>query len=103
MAAALAASSSIIGRSWTPWRLVAVVVGIPLNAHLENDLPAIAARVTARTRAIYIVNPHNPTGTASETLSFKAFLAEMAKQTTVIVDEAYLEFEPDNSEWASGF
>jgi histidinol-phosphate/aromatic aminotransferase/cobyric acid decarboxylase-like protein len=30
-------------------------------------------------------------------------LAEMAKQTTVIVDEAYLEFEPDNSEWASGF
>src|SRR6185312_13906651 len=37
-----------------------VVVGVPLNAHLENDLSAIAARVTARTRAIYIVNPHNP-------------------------------------------
>jgi histidinol-phosphate/aromatic aminotransferase/cobyric acid decarboxylase-like protein len=34
-----------------------VVVGVPLNAHLENDLPTIAARVTARTRAIYIVNP----------------------------------------------
>ena len=32
-----------------------VVVGVPLNAHLENDLPAIAARVTDRTRAIYIV------------------------------------------------
>src|ERR1700704_5260326 len=29
-----------------------VVVGVPLNAHLENDLPTIAARVTARTRAI---------------------------------------------------
>jgi histidinol-phosphate aminotransferase len=72
-----------------------VVVGVPLNAHLENDLPAIAARVTARTRAIYIVNPHNPTGTASEAVSFKAFLREIAKRTTVIVDEAYLEFEPD--------
>src|SRR6202022_1184699 len=72
-----------------------VVVGVPLNAHLENDLPAMAARVTARTRAIYIVNPHNPTGTASETVPFKAFLAEMAKRTPVIVDEAYLEFEPD--------
>jgi len=72
-----------------------VVVGVPLNAHLENDLPAIASRVTARTRAIYIVNPHNPTGTASEAVPFKAFLREMAKQTTVIVDEAYLEFEPD--------
>jgi histidinol-phosphate aminotransferase len=71
-----------------------VVVGIPLNADLENDLPAIAARVTARTRSIYIVNPHNPTSTASETVPFKAFLREMAERTTVIVDEAYLEFEP---------
>jgi len=75
-----------------------VVVGVPLNAHLENDLPAIAARVTDRTRAIYIVNPHNPTGTISETISFKAFLREMAQRTTVIVDEAYLEFEPDFAE-----
>jgi aspartate/methionine/tyrosine aminotransferase len=56
-----------------------VVVGVPLNAHLENDLPAIAARGTARTRAIYIVNPHNPTGTAS---SVQGFLAEMARATT---------------------
>jgi histidinol-phosphate aminotransferase len=72
-----------------------VVVGIPLNAHLENDLPAIAARVTARTRAIYIGNPHNPTGTISKSAPFKAFLREMAERTTVIVDEAYLEFEPE--------
>ncbi len=72
-----------------------VVVGVPLNADLENDLPAIATRVTARTRAIYLVNPHNPTGTASEAVPFKAFLTEMARRTTVIVDEAYLEFEPD--------
>jgi histidinol-phosphate aminotransferase len=72
-----------------------VVVGVPLNADLENDLPAIAARVTAATQAVYVVNPHNPTGTASEAEPFKAFLRETAKRTTVIVDEAYLEFEPD--------
>jgi histidinol-phosphate aminotransferase len=72
-----------------------VVVGVPLNVHLENDLPAIAARVTARTRAIYIVNPHNPTGIASEAVPFEVFLSEMAERTTVVVDEAYLEFEPD--------
>jgi len=72
-----------------------VVVGVPVNAHLENDLSAIAARVTDRTRAIYVVNPHNPTGTVSEAVPFEAFLIEMAKRTTVIVDEAYLEFEPD--------
>jgi histidinol-phosphate aminotransferase len=72
-----------------------VVVGVPLNAHLENDLPAIAARITAHTRSIYIVNPHNPTGTVTDALPFKAFVREMAERTTVIVDEAYLEFEPD--------
>ena len=26
----------------------------------ENDLPALAARVSAKTRAIFLVNPHNP-------------------------------------------
>ena len=55
-----------------------MVVGVALNAHLENDLPAIAARMTARTRAVYVVNPHNPTGTASEAIPFKAFLTGQA-------------------------
>jgi histidinol-phosphate aminotransferase len=72
-----------------------VVVGVPLNADLENDLRAIAARVTAGTQAVYVVNPHNPTGTVSAAEPFKAFLRETAKRTIVIVDEAYLEFEPD--------
>ncbi|MEJ0044562.1 MAG: histidinol-phosphate transaminase [Rhizomicrobium sp.] len=72
-----------------------VVVGVPLNDRLENGLPAIAARLTARTRAIYLVNPHNPSGTVGETAAFKAFLRAAAAKTTVIVDEAYLEFEPD--------
>jgi histidinol-phosphate aminotransferase len=75
-----------------------VVVGVPLNDRLENDLPAIEAKVDARTRAVYLVNPHNPTGTVSETATFKSFLRDMAKRTIVIVDEAYLEFEPDFEE-----
>ncbi len=72
-----------------------VVVGVPLDARMENDLPAIAARVTARTRAIYLVNPHNPTGTVSESAKLKRFLHEVSRRATIIVDEAYLEFEPD--------
>jgi histidinol-phosphate aminotransferase len=72
-----------------------VVVGVPLNARLENDLAAIAAKVTSKTRAIYLVNPHNPSGTVSEATTFTAFVRDMSKRTTVIVDEAYLEFEPD--------
>ena len=72
-----------------------VVVGVPLNQGLQNDLAAIAAKVGARTRAIYLVNPHNPTGTVSDGAMFEAFVREMSKRVTVIVDEAYLEFEPD--------
>src|ERR1700733_6198451 len=43
-----------------------VAVGVPLNERLENDLRAIADRVNARTRAVYLVNPHNTSGTVSE-------------------------------------
>jgi histidinol-phosphate aminotransferase len=72
-----------------------VVVGVPLNEHLENDLPAIATKVNAHTRAIYLINPPNPTGMVSETVQFIDFVHELSKRALVIVDEAYLEFTPD--------
>ena len=75
-----------------------VVVGVPLDEHFQNDLPAIAGKVSTRTRAIYLVNPHNPTGTVSDAATFRRFVSEMSEHTTVIVDEAYLEFEPDFAE-----
>jgi len=72
-----------------------VIVGVPLDAQLENDLPAITARLTPRTQAVFLINPHNPTGTASDNGRFKAFLREISQKTLVIVDEAYLEFSDD--------
>ena len=72
-----------------------VAVGVPLDKALQNDLAAIAAKVNAQTRAIYLVNPHNPTGTVSDTATFASFVREVSKRALVIVDEAYLEFEPD--------
>jgi histidinol-phosphate aminotransferase len=72
-----------------------VVISVPLDPQLRNDLTAIGSKVNARTRAIYLVNPHNPTGTVSEAAAFKAFVRESSRSATVIVDEAYLEFEPD--------
>lgn len=71
------------------------VVGIALNERIENDLPAIAGKVNAKTRAVYLVNPHNPSGTVSEAAPFIDFVHELSRQTLVIVDEAYLEFTPD--------
>jgi histidinol-phosphate aminotransferase len=71
------------------------VIGVPLNQRLENDLPAVAAAVDAATRAVYLVNPHNPSGTVSDTAVFIEAVRELSTRTLVIVDEAYLEFMPD--------
>lgn len=72
-----------------------VVVSVPLNAKLENDLPALLAAITPKTQAVFIVNPHNPSGTVSETAAFHTFLTDAARRTLVIVDEAYLDYLPD--------
>jgi histidinol-phosphate aminotransferase len=71
------------------------VIGIPLNARLENDFPAISANVNERTRAVYLVNPHNPTGIVAERSEFIEFVQRLSRRTLVIVDEAYLDFLPD--------
>ena len=70
-------------------------VGVPLNAEYRNDLPALLGRINAKTRALYLVNPHNPTGTVNDDAVFKAFLLEASQHAVAIVDEAYLEYTPD--------
>jgi len=67
-------------------------VAISLNSRMENDLPAIAARVNERTRAVYLVNPHNPTGIVSGLEQLRDFARTISRRALVIVDEAYLEF-----------
>src|SRR6202163_810942 len=67
-------------------------VGVPLNSQMENDLPAIAAKVNERTRAVFLVNPHNPTGIVSDRDQLKNFARATSRRALVIVDEAYLEF-----------
>lgn len=72
-----------------------IVVGVPLNDRLENDLAAIAGKINSRTRAVYLVNPHNPSGTVSDSGEFATAVRDMAGRSFVIVDEAYLEFTGD--------
>lgn len=67
-------------------------VAVPLNSRLENDLPALAARVNERTRTLYLVNPHNPTGIVTAADELRSFARSISRRTLVIVDEAYLEF-----------
>lgn len=76
-------------------RVGGVVVGVPLDAHLANDLGAIEAKVGPRTQAVFLVNPHNPSGTASDAEAFRAFVRRVSRRAVVVVDEAYLEFSDD--------
>jgi histidinol-phosphate aminotransferase len=70
-------------------------VPVSLNAQYQNDLVALKSKVNAKTRAIYLVNPHNPTGTINDDEAFKSFLRETSRSAVVVVDEAYLEYTSD--------
>jgi histidinol-phosphate aminotransferase len=76
-------------------RVGGIAVPVPLNARYQNDLAALRAKVNERTRAIYLVNPHNPTGTVNDDKEFKRFLSESSQHVVAIVDEAYLEYAAD--------
>ena len=68
---------------------------VPLNAQGENDLPALLAKIGPKTRSVFLINPHNPTGTVNHSAAFKSFVREASRRALVIVDEAYLEFSDD--------
>jgi len=72
-----------------------VVISVPLNNQKENDLAAIAKRINSKTQAIYLVNPHNPSGTVTNNKVFHDFIHQASQQALVVVDEAYLEFSDD--------
>ena len=77
-------------------RLEAVrAVPYPLDPHggWSYDVSAIAERVTARTRAVVVVSPNNPTGTVLSTAEIRA-LSECctAHDLTLIADEVFVDY-----------
>ena len=65
---------------------------VPVDKQLNHDLSAMRAAVSPRTRAVYICNPNNPTGTAISAASIRSFVGSLPDSVTTIVDEAYLDF-----------
>jgi len=65
---------------------------VPVDKQLRHDLSAMHAAVSAKTRAVYICNPNNPTGTMVDSATIAAFVAALPDHVTTIIDEAYLEF-----------
>ena len=87
-------------RSFEAYPWLAVVAGatpiqVPLTADARHDLPAMAAAVTPRTRAIIVCSPNNPTGPIVTQAEFDAFADAVPSDVLLILDEAYAEFVTD--------
>ncbi len=70
---------------------------VPVDKQLNHDLAAMRAAVSEKTRAVYVCNPNNPTGTAISAAAIRSFVESLPDPVTTIVDEAYLDFV-DNPE-----
>jgi len=60
------------------------------------DLPALAERINAHTKIIYLANPNNPTGTIFTKHQFDEFYRHVPERVLIILDEAYFEYAKDN-------
>jgi histidinol-phosphate aminotransferase len=68
-------------------------VRVPLAADDTHDLNAMAAEATAATQLLLVCNPNNPTGTHLPAAEVAAFCEGLPAHVTVILDEAYVEFQ----------
>jgi len=59
---------------------------------MRHDLDAMAERITARTKIVFIANPNNPTGTMNTGAEMKRFMGRVPDHAIVAIDEAYFEY-----------
>lgn len=76
-----------------------VCIRIPLANHVF-DLPAILARVTERTKMVYVCNPNNPTGTVVTKGQLDDYFERVPDNVVTVVDEAYADYN-QNQDWCS--
>ena len=71
-------------------------VRVPLAEGEVHDLDAMAAEVTAATQLVIVCNPNNPTATHLPAAEIAAFCERVPGHVTVILDEAYIEFQAND-------
>ncbi len=80
------------------------VITVPLTKDCQLDLTAMQAQV-GKAKVVFLCSPGNPTGNLLSQASIKATLEMFADSAIVVVDEAYIEFSPENSvfDWLSDY
>jgi len=69
----------------------AVPIAVP-EKDLRVDVDAMLARVTPKTRLVYLANPNNPTGTYLAHDEVRRLHAGLSKDTLLVIDAAYAEY-----------
>jgi histidinol-phosphate aminotransferase len=82
--------------SFIAYKIIAKLFGartteIP-SPDFRQDLDAIADAITPDTRAIFIANPNNPTGTMAGEEEIERFMSRVGDEVIVVFDEAYYEY-----------
>ncbi|MEU8146853.1 histidinol-phosphate transaminase [Nonomuraea sp. NPDC048901] len=83
-------------RSFEAYPILTAVAGgtavpVPLRDHVQ-DLQAMAAAITDRTRLVFVCNPNNPTSTPVGESALRAFIDRVPEHVLIVVDEAYHEY-----------
>jgi histidinol-phosphate aminotransferase len=71
-------------------------IRVPLAEGYVHDLDAMLEEVTAATQLLLVCNPNNPTGTHIPAERIGSFLENVPGRTTVILDEAYIEYQTND-------
>lgn len=84
-------------------RLVgATVIRVKADDGYRNALDKMVAAVTPRTKAVFVCNPNNPTGTMITRHEMERFMQSLPENVLVVVDEAYWDYV-DDADYAQGF
>ena len=66
-----------------------------------TDVDALLARVTERTRVVFVANPNNPTGTYTSRDEIARLHAGLPSDVLLVIDQAYTEYlEPEDDDGA---
>jgi histidinol-phosphate aminotransferase len=71
-------------------------IRVPLGVGDVHDFEAMAAEVTAATQLLLVCNPNNPTATHIPAADVAAFCERVPPHVTIVLDEAYVEFQTDD-------
>jgi histidinol-phosphate aminotransferase len=75
------------------------ITKVPLTPDFQVDTDAVLAGITETTKLIFFCSPNNPSGNLLSAETIRTVL-QVAQQSLVIVDEAYIDFA-DTPSWTS--